>query len=347
MAGERFELEPTAQALLRDVGISPPVVLRRARLPADLFARRPIELSVDEYYRFWTALDAEAGDRSLAVDIGRALSVEMFSPPLFAALCSTDLTAAARRVATYKSLMGPLRMSAESGEGLTISYSWPTSATSAVSAVSAPPPLLAVVELVFWVALARIATREPVRPSRMTVADRPADLPRLEEYLGARVRTSGTYSITFSTPDASRPFLTENEAMWRVFAPDLRRRLSDLEVSATVAERVRAALRDALPAGDASIGAVTRKLATSPRTLQRRLHQEGTTFQGVLTATREELARHYLDVEGLRTSEVAYLLGYGDTASFYRAFRTWTGLSPETARRVPNGLVRAPEPEPR
>ncbi|MFI2363340.1 AraC family transcriptional regulator ligand-binding domain-containing protein [Promicromonospora sp. NPDC019610] len=328
MAGERFELEPTVQALLRDVGIAPPVVLRRARLPADLFARRPIELSVDEYYRFWTALEVEAGDRSLAVDIGRAISVEMFSPPLFAALCSTDLTAAARRVATYKALMGPLRMSAGTDQGLTISYTWPT------SAVSAPPPLLAVVELVFWVSLARIATREPVRPSRVTVAGRPPDLPRLEEYLGTRVRSTGTHSITFSTLDASRPFLTENEAMWRVFAPDLRRRLSDLDVSATAAERVRAALRDTLPAGDASIGAVTRRLATSPRTLQRQLRQEGTTFQGVLTATREELARHYLDVEGLRTSEVAYLLGYGDATSFYRAFRAWTGLTPETARRV-------------
>ncbi|MFD7310432.1 AraC family transcriptional regulator ligand-binding domain-containing protein [Promicromonospora sp. NPDC059942] len=327
MAGERFELEPTVQALLRDIGIAPPVVLRRARLPADLFARRPIELSADEYYRFWTALEVEGGDRSLAVDIGRAISVEMFSPPLFAALCSTDLTAAARRVATYKALMGPLRMSAETGQGLTISYTWPT------SAASAPPPLLAVVELVFWVALARIATREPVRPSRVTVADRPANLPRLEEYLGARVRTSGTYSITFGTADASRPFLTENEAMWRVFAPDLRRRLSDLDASATVTDRVRAALRDTLPAGDASIGAVTSRLATSPRTLQRQLRKEGTTFQGVLTATREELARHYLDVEGLRTTEVAYLLGYGDTTSFYRAFRAWTGVTPQSARR--------------
>jgi AraC-like DNA-binding protein len=327
VAGERFDLEPSVKALLRDLGISPARVLRRAGLSADLFAHRPIELSILDYYRLWEALDAEAnatGERDLAVEIGKAISVEMFSPPIFAALCSPNLATAAQRLAAHKPLIGPLRLDLDTDDGLTITYKWP--------AGPEPPVLLARTELIFWVALARIATREHVRPARVTVRHLHADRRVMDDYLGARVRKGENYTLAFTAADASRPFLTENDRMWRIFAPDLRRRLFDLQASATVADRVRAALNETLPAGDPSIGGVTAQLATSARTLQRQLSQEGTSFQAILADTRENLARHYLTRAGLRTSEIAFLLGFADTNSFYRAFKGWTGTTPEAVR---------------
>lgn len=141
----------------------------------------------------------------------------------------------------------------------------------------------------------------------------------------------------FTTEDAARPFLTENEPMWRFFAPELLRRLSDVQAGATVADRVRAALHETLPAGDSSMTAVTRRLAASSRTLQRQLRDEGTTYQAVLADTREQLARHYLERGDLRTVEIGYLLGYDDSNSFYRAFKTWTGTTPETHRTAVAG----------
>ena len=282
-------------------------------------------MSTDEYFRFWSALEAEAGDRELALDVGQAISVETFSPPIMAALCSPALAVAAHRIATYKPLVGPLRLDvAESADGLRIAYQWPPD--------QRPPTLLATSELVFWVALARIATRHQVRPVRVTMPTLPRDPAGLEGYFGARLRTGDTHTITFSTDDAARPFLTENEQMWRVYAPELRRRLSDLQAEATVADRVRAALHETLPAGDSSMTAVTTRLAVSSRTLQRQLREEGTTYQAVLASTREDLAKHYLRRGNLRTGEIAYLLGYDDTNSFYRAFRSWTGTTPDTLR---------------
>ncbi|MFD7072615.1 helix-turn-helix transcriptional regulator [Nocardioides sp. NPDC059952] len=334
MAGARFDLEPSIKALLRDLDIPVSRVLRRAELPADLFAQRPIELSVAEYYRFWEAIDAEAaaaGRADLAVEIGNAISVEMFAPPIFAALCSPNLATAATRLAAHKPLIGPLRIDVDSDDAgrLTITYRWPSGEDV--------PPLLATAELVFWVALARIGTRETVRPVVVTA---PTWVPRTEalrSHLCTRIISSETFSITFTALDAKRPFLTENDQMWRVFAPDLRRRLFDLQATASVADRVRAALLETLPGGDPSIAAVTGELAVSARTLQRQLRDEGTTFQTVLADTRHDLARHYLRQNNLRTSEIAYLLGYADTNSFYRAFKTWTGTTPEAAR-----LDRAP-----
>ena len=70
----------------------------------------------------------------------------------------------------------------------------------------------------------------------------------------------------------------------------------------------------------------------STRTLQRHLKNEGTSFQAALNETRESLARHYLMNSAMSAGEISFLLGYEDPNSFYRAFRSWTGLTPDKLR---------------
>jgi AraC-like DNA-binding protein len=99
-----------------------------------------------------------------------------------------------------------------------------------------------------------------------------------------------------------------------------------------MSERVHSALLELLPSGRTSVEAVCRKLGTSSRTLQRRLSDEGETFQSILNRTREALARHYLKRSELTATEISFLLGYDDPSSFFRAFAAWTGTTPEQAR---------------
>jgi AraC-like DNA-binding protein len=188
----------------------------------------------------------------------------------------------------------------------------------------APPPA--------WAALARIGTRRVVHPAHVVMRRAPEPSAATASYFGTQIRGGEADAVTFSAEDASLPFLTEDESMWNFFAPELRRRLSELEASATTADRVRAALHERLPAGESSINAIAAQLMLSPRTLQRQLQAEDTSYQAVLSDTREKLARRYLAEPSLPTSQVAYLLAYDDTNSFYRAFRRWTGLTPEAAR---------------
>jgi AraC-like DNA-binding protein len=195
-----------------------------------------------------------------------------------------------------------------------------------------PPGSVSIGEPVFWVALVRLCTRHLVRPIRVTSPKPPADRDAYLEYFGVPVAKAFSYTVAFSAHDAVRPFLTANDAMWDFFEPELRRRLSDLEEATTTGDRVRAALLEMLPAGDASMAGVARELAMSTRTLQRRLREEGATFQAILDDTREALARHYLSASDLSTGEISFLLGYEDTRSFYRAFRSWTGQTPQLVR---------------
>ncbi|MEO1481154.1 MAG: AraC family transcriptional regulator ligand-binding domain-containing protein [Myxococcota bacterium] len=75
-----------------------------------------------------------------------------------------------------------------------------------------------------------------------------------------------------------------------------------------------------------------RRLRLTARTLHRRLVDEGTSFRALLEEVRHRSALHQLAASSASVEEVGYLLGYTDTANFRRAFKRWTGESPNTFR---------------
>jgi AraC-like DNA-binding protein len=77
-----------------------------------------------------------------------------------------------------------------------------------------------------------------------------------------------------------------------------------------------------------SLGEVARMMDVSPRSLQRLLMEQGTTFSRIVERSRRQSAFRLLDREDLSVTEVAERLGYTDPSNFCRAFRKWTGQSP-------------------
>jgi serine/threonine protein kinase len=97
--------------------------------------------------------------------------------------------------------------------------------------------------------------------------------------------------------------------------------------------RVEAVLESSLSSGRPSREQVARALGVSTRTLQRRLAENGTTFDGVVRQVRERLALELLSRHDLRLEDVATEIGYQDESAFKRAFTTWTGITPAAHRR--------------
>jgi AraC-like DNA-binding protein len=97
--------------------------------------------------------------------------------------------------------------------------------------------------------------------------------------------------------------------------------------------RVQKLVTEQLRGGAPDMDVVARKLALSPRTLQRKLQQEGTSFQEVVNAARRDVALRYLGEPTLSLTEVAFLLGFTEPTNFHRAFKRWTGTTPAEARR--------------
>lgn len=323
-----YALDTTWRTLLRDLGVVPADVLRRAGLADDLLRQASVHLAPRDYYRLWDSVEAETGDPLFPIRLCEAVRSESFSPVLFAALCSPNLRAAAQRIARYKALMAPMRLDVWTAHDLMhVELTW-------LDAPLSPPVSLVIMELLFCVTLARMGTREPVRPVEATTTVLPSPVAPYEAFLGARLRRGATNRVVFTAADATRPFLTSNELLWAAFEPELRQRLADLDAPVSTAKRVRAALLEGLPSGLVTIEAISRKLAVSKRTLQRRIEAEGTSYQRILKETREALARHYLERTALPVAEIAFLLGFDEPNSFYRAFRTWTRDTPGSLRRV-------------
>lgn len=153
------------------------------------------------------------------------------------------------------------------------------------------------------------------------------------EFLGRTVEAAPRNVIGFRSADMDVPFVSHNDAMWSYFEPELERRLAELEADESFAARVRSALVEMLPAGECGADDVARRLGVSRRSLQRKLSNEGTTFQKQLNHTRELLAKHYLGTTAMGTDQIAYLLGYLELNSFLRAFNSWCGMSPSEWRR--------------
>ena len=102
----------------------------------------------------------------------------------------------------------------------------------------------------------------------------------------------------------------------------------------SLVQRVRQAIRDFLPLGQATIDNVSGIIGLHPRLLQTALKHEGIEFRQLLGEVRHSLARSYLIDTEMPVAEIAYQLGYSDQTSFTRAFRGWTTMSPALFRKT-------------
>ncbi len=102
----------------------------------------------------------------------------------------------------------------------------------------------------------------------------------------------------------------------------------DREMVIRVRDLLRAALPDTLSLDD-----IADRLHLSPRTIHRRLEEEGSSFRGIKDALRRDLALARLSKSRDSIAKVAADLGYADTSAFYRAFVEWTGMAPVHYRR--------------
>lgn len=151
-------------------------------------------------------------------------------------------------------------------------------------------------------------------------------------------------AMTFPVALLDRPVATANADMSAYFLRELERLAQSAAQAPALLVDLRRALTAQLLSGVPSLESGGKALGLSARTLQRKLAAEGTTFGEVLEALRRDLATSYLSSPRYSAAEVAFLLGYSEASSFYRAFKRWTGLTPEEHRhrsRAPRSASEA------
>lgn len=110
--------------------------------------------------------------------------------------------------------------------------------------------------------------------------------------------------------------------------------LADLPRSQGFSEKVRSIIVRDLAGGTANATRTAELLHVGRRTLTRKLRQEGTTFTDLLDDVRRRAASEYVGRRDLPLAEIAFLLGFSETAPFHRAFKRWNGQTPVEYRRA-------------
>lgn len=306
--------------LILSAGLSLREILIRSKLPEDLFSRKSIRLTQDEYFQFMESIGEVAYDKYIPIKIATSENIETFSPPIFAAFCSKNAQTCIERLAQYKKLIGPMIFIIKKEKSSFIVELIREDKYHKI------PWFLEALELAFLINLIRIATKDNIIPLKVTLQNS-INNKELEKYLGCKLQKGDKSTLTLSLDDSFKPFVSENEAMWDYFEPELKPRLSELEVEDSFGARVRSSLIELLSIGCSSIEEVSTKLGISKRTLQRKLCDEKTTFQKQLNHTRELLAKNYIKNTNMTSDDIAFLLGYQDLNSFFRAFQVWTGMN--------------------
>lgn len=318
-----FRMSGRLALRLEELGVSVAAVLRHAGLAPNLFAQTRVLVNTAQLFAFWRAVGEVSRDAAIGLKLAEETRPERFHPSAIAALSTENFGAAVAHMARYKQLTCPEEMlSTVEGDAWTVRFRW-------LLAVDAEPPVL--VEYCFaWLqTIGRHGSGMPVSPLRIEVVQTREHVRTLERHFQCPVvMNAAANAIVFRASDAVRPFRTRNAELLDMLAPQFDRELERVTEADSWMERVYRAIQERLTGNRPGIEEIARDLHMSARTLQRRLQEEGLSYQKVLDEARHKMARYYLGNSVLELNEAAYLLGYEDASSFVRAFRMWEGVPP-------------------
>lgn len=324
---DKMKIPPTLWEGLKRAELDRAEVVRRANLPLSV-VKDDAPIKTVQFFALWQAIETVSADAAIGLRIASVLEGAVMPLAFVAAHHARDFRDALQRVARFKRLCAPEEVVlTESGERGEIVIHWP----HAGAAVA--PSSLVDATFVSFVELGRTGTGERLFPLKVELKRSVASRPALERYFGCQVIFDAKANrISFRRQDLDKRFATYNKDLLDVLVPELDRRLESHEASESVAEQTRWVLRRRLTAGRPDIRSVATELAMSERSLQRRLTDEGFSFQALVSETRHQMALEYLADTSLALIEVAYLLGYEDQNSFFRAFRQWEAQTPSDWR---------------
>jgi AraC-like DNA-binding protein len=328
---DRFRVSSILAQRLTERGISVQAVLRRAGLPAQFLQQEKIYVTTAQLFALWSAIGETSGDPAIGLQLGAEPRFERYDATQIAAVCSRTFRDALDRIARCKVLTCPEEIRVEPrGDETTVAFAF-------LRDEGSEPDVLVDVCLAWILAIGQRATDGRIKPLRVELARSTQHRKLLEKHFGCRVRFKARQNaIVFSSRDLDRPFVTYNEELLRVIGAHLESELQARQAASSVAQQVKQELKRSLAGRRPTRRGIAEQLHLSVRTLQRRLADAGTTFHQLVQDTRHELARMYLQQSAVELSEAAFLLGYEDSNSFFRAFHEWEGTSPG-AWRARNG----------
>jgi AraC-like DNA-binding protein len=320
---DRLRISNTWGKRFTDQKIALPALLRRAGLPVGLFEQEKVYLTTAQLFALWRSVGETSSDPAIGLKLGSETKLARSHPAGIAVLCSRTFEDALQRLARYKQLTCPEEIRVARGaEQASVEFFY-------VEAAEPQPDLLVDMVLSWILSVGRQGTDGKITPLRVELARPAKHRSVLEGHFGCRVHfKANRNALIFRSRDLDTPFVTHNEEMLEALGTHLDSELKARKANANIGDQVKQTLGRSMAGKRPTLEAVAEELGLGPRTLQRRLTDASLTFQQIVEDTRRELAHHFLKQAAVELNETAFLLGFEDANSFFRAFQIWEGVSP-------------------
>lgn len=276
---------------------------------------------------FLQALQA-SGDPAFGLIVGSMVQPRSYQVLGYAILSCDTLGEAIDRLIRYEKLVGKLGVTRLVEQAGVCRLEW-------LSPLEGPwSRFLKEAAIAGWITLARQFVVEVPDFEVFFSHSCDAEPDRYTQMLGAPVHFNASFSGVQLTASALQTRMSGADAGLRaIMDRQAAALLEEFDSRVNLVSEVRSVLVKVLPDGEPSLESVAQRLGLSERVLQSRLRESGASFTALIDDVRRSLATLYLQQTTVTLIDIAFLLGFSEQSAFSRAFRRWTGESPQVWRR--------------
>jgi AraC-like DNA-binding protein len=299
--------------LLRELGIA----------PAEL-DDRDVRVPEPAMERAWAGIAAASADEAFGLHLAQHAEEGAFDVLDYAVCLSSTLREGLDRLARFYRLVS---------DDAAIQVFRSDGTTRVVRLVDGTHPQDQDAFFALMVERFRNISGHSVRPREVSFEHSPHAQRELAAFFQCPVRFRRPHSeLVFASSDLELPVHAAKPRLAALLDRYAAELLARLPATGSYADHVRRVVAQLLQRGSPTLEAIAREMHASPRTVQRRLSDAGTTHTRLVDELRRQLAMRYIESPRLSITEITFLLGYEDGSSFRRAFKKWTGKSPAQAR---------------
>jgi len=318
-----------------DIDVS--ALLSSSNISAATLTQESERISGEQLQAFLANLIIATGDPLFGLKSGVFVEPGSYSVLGFISMTCATLAQALERIQPYEKLVGDMGVTSIDYQPQQLSINWHCAYTIADVREQ-------MVDNVFasWLAYARWLSGQDLAPLAVHL-QRAEPAPELIHYY----QQVFACPVLFSQPSNSlvlpRKYLTialrqPDHSLLQTLEMHAAGQVSALGESHSFSVQVKDIIRILLSKGITRKDMVAAQLNMSERTLQRKLQQEQTSYQKLLDEARLSLAQQYLTESKSGIDEIAILLGFSETRSFFRSFKRWTGKTPSIYREFMDSL---------
>ena len=314
-------------------GIAVDPLFEKAGLKPEILGSDEGRIDGEQLQAFIHLLAEHTGNPVLGLETGDYVQPGSYSVLGYITMSCATLGEAVTRIAPYEKLVGDMGTTRLKMKGDCATLIWTCNFTDSVLWPQ-------VVDNVFasWINYARwLADSTDATPLEVRLR-RPSPGPEHEKAYALRWQCPVQFdaeedAVTFAQSLLATRLRQPDPLLRKTLEAHALSQLALLDTDTDLTSKVKQSIQKQLAEGITRQDMVAEDLGMTSRTLQRKLSQEGVSYQKLLDEVRQQMAEDYLQNTGMSIPDIALRLGYSETTSFHRKFKAATGKTPGDFRR--------------